>query len=96
MTKIVPAILETTAGEYRRKVAQVRQLTGRFQLDVIDGRFVDNRTIQPQEIDPPDSLKVDIHLMVQRPLEYISKAIRLRPYTVIVQAEEIFLPSLFV
>lgn len=87
MTKVIPAILESTPGAYRRKVAQIRQLTNRFQLDIIDGEFADNLTIQPQQIEPPDGLKLDIHLMVQRPLAYVAQAIRLRPYTVIVQAE---------
>ena len=87
MTKVIPAVLETTVSGYRRKVALIRQLTDRFQLDVIDGEFVDNRTVQLHEVEPPSGLKLDVHLMVKRPLEYVSAAIRLRPYTVIVQAE---------
>ena len=87
MTKIVPAILESQLSPYRQKLATIRQLTDRFQLDVIDGEFADNRTLQPQDIDPPSGLKLDIHLMVKRPLEYVSQAIKLRPYLVIVQYE---------
>ncbi|MEI7818735.1 MAG: hypothetical protein WCI47_01305 [bacterium] len=86
-TKIVPAVLETDMRSYRSKVAQIRQLTNRFQLDIIDGEFADNKTIQLQDIEPPSGLKLDIHLMVARPMEYISNAIKLRPYTVIVQFE---------
>lgn len=87
MTKVVPAILEQSVSDYRKKVALVRQLTDRFQLDVIDGEYVDNRTLQPQELEPPSGLKLDIHLMVARPNEYIGHCLKLRPHTIIVQFE---------
>ncbi len=87
MTKIVPAILEHDVAAYRRKLTLIRQLTDRFQLDVIDGEFVDNRTIQPSDIEPPAGLKIDIHLMVRQPLSYISSCVKLRANTIIVQYE---------
>jgi len=87
MTKIIPAILESNLSAYRSKLNLVRQLTDRFQLDVIDGEFADNRTLQPQDIEPPSGLKLDVHLMVARPLEYVANTIKLRPYIIIVQAE---------
>lgn len=87
MTKVVPAILESSVAECRRKLQTVRQLTDRVQLDIIDGELIENRTVQPQELDPPAGLKVDIHLMVKRPKEYVMPSVKLRPYTVIVQYE---------
>lgn len=87
MPRVLPAILESDLSEYRRKVNQIRQLTNRFQLDIIDGELIDNRTIQPHQVEPPSGLKLDIHLMVKRPMEYISPCVRLRPYTIIVQYE---------
>lgn len=65
----------------------VRQLTDRVQLDIIDGELIENRTVQPQDLEPPAGLKVDIHLMVKRPKEYVMPSVKLRPYTVIVQYE---------
>lgn len=87
MAKVVPAILATEILDYRHKANMIRQLTDRFQLDIIDGEFVENRTIQPTDIAPPSGLKLDVHLMVKRPLEYISQVVKLRPYTIIVQYE---------
>ena len=87
MTKVIQAVLETTVAGFRSKVNLIRQLTDRFQLDIIDGEFADNKTVQLNEVDPPSGLKLDVHLMVKRPLEYVSQAIRLRPYTIIVQYE---------
>jgi len=85
MTKVIPAILEASSAECRRKLQLVRQLTDRVQLDIIDGALVDNRTVQPQDLQPPAGLKVDIHLMVKRPKEYVAPSVKLRPYTIIVQ-----------
>lgn len=87
MTKVVPAILETTAAACRSRLQTVRQLTDRVQIDIIDGELIDNRTVQPQQIEPQNGLKIDIHLMVKRPMEYVSASLKLRPYTIIVQYE---------
>lgn len=87
MAKVIPAILESDLSTYRKKLNLIRQLTDRFQLDVIDGEFVDNKTLQPQQIEPPAGLKIDIHLMVKRPMEYIMPCVKLRPYTIIIQYE---------
>jgi pentose-5-phosphate-3-epimerase len=46
VAKVIPAILEHELSAYRKKVNLVRQLTDRFQLDVIDGELIDNKTIQ--------------------------------------------------
>lgn len=89
MAKVVPAILESSASEYRKKLNLIRQLTDRFQLDIVDGEFVDNKTILPQDIEPPSGLKLDLHLMVAHPNEHIGYAIKLRPYTIIVQYEAV-------
>ena len=89
MAKIVPAILESDASAYRKKVNLIRQLTDRFQLDIIDGEFADNKTIFPQDIEPPSGLKLDLHLMVAHPNEFIGHSIKLRPYTIVVQFEAV-------
>ena len=87
MTKVVPAVEELDAGAFRQRVAQVRQLTDRMQMDVVDGEFADIKTVFPQDVVPPSGLKLDIHLMVARPMEFVSSCIKLRPYTIIVQYE---------
>ena len=87
MTKIVPAILAKTKQEYQARLAMVRQLTDRFQVDIIDGEFVDNRTIGLEEVGRMTELKMDIHLMVADPKSYIEKAITLNPNLIIIQFE---------
>lgn len=87
MTKIVPAILAKTKEEYVSKLSVVRQLTNRFQLDIIDGEFVDNKTIGLDEVSRLIELRMDVHLMVNNPLEYAKKAITLNVNNIIIQAE---------
>ena len=87
MTKIVPAILVDNKDDYLKRISVVRQLTNRFQLDVIDGQYVDNRTIQLQEISRPTDLNMDVHLMVKDPKPYVEQAIVLHANNIIIQIE---------
>lgn len=87
MTKVVPAVEEKDAAGFRQRVNQIRQLTDRMQMDVVDGEFAEIKTVMPVDVVPPSGLKLDIHLMVARPMEHIGNCIKLRPYTIIVQYE---------
>lgn len=87
MTKIVPAILAKSKEEYQARLTTVRQLTDRFQVDIIDGEFVDNRTIGLDEVGRMTELKMDIHLMVAEPKSFVEKAITLNPNLIIIQYE---------
>lgn len=49
-------------------------LVERVQIDIIDGVFVDNRTIDPLALrEVETSLKLDFHLMVKEPIKWIEK-----------------------
>jgi len=87
MTKIVPALLVKTVEEYSRTLRKARQLTNRFHIDIIDGDFVDNKTIMPRDIQKQVDNKMDMHLMVSDPLWYARECISLNPHIVIVQYE---------
>lgn len=87
MTKIVPAVLVKTKEEYSQRLSVIRQLTNRFQLDIIDGEYVDNKTIQLDEIARLTETKMDVHLMVTHPKAFIEKAIALNANNIIIQYE---------
>lgn len=87
MTKIVPAILAKSKEQYMSRLNVVRQLTDRFQVDIIDGEFVDNRTIGLDEVGRLTELKMDVHLMVTDPKPFVEKAITLNPNLIIIQFE---------
>jgi|DEB19_MinimDraft_3_1074340.scaffolds.fasta_scaffold21341_2 ribulose-phosphate 3-epimerase len=87
MTKIVPAVLVDNKEDYLKRVSVIRQLTNRFQLDIIDGQYVDNRTIQLDDISRPTDLNMDVHLMVSDPKPYVEQAIVLHANNIIIQLE---------
>lgn len=87
MTKIIPAVLVKSKDDYLERMNIIRKLTNRFQLDVIDGEYVDNKTIQLDEITRFTELKMDVHLMVKHPKAFVERAIALNVNTIIIQYE---------
>ncbi len=72
--EIVPAILVKDREGFSRKLLLVAPYVSRVQIDVMDGKFVPNRTLQPEDFPPiPKGLLVEYHLMVENPLEYVKK-----------------------
>ncbi len=51
-------------------------LVERVQIDIIDGVFADNRTIDPLALREVESnLKLDFHLMVKEPINWVEKCV---------------------
>ncbi len=72
--EIVPAILVKSREDFAAKIAAVAPHVKRVQIDVMDGRFVPNATLAPEEFPPiPSHLIVEYHLMVQEPLDYVRR-----------------------
>ena len=85
MTKIVPAVLVRTKEEYSARLSVIRQLTNRFQLDVIDGEYVDNKTIQLDQIGRLTDTRMDVHLMVKSPKPFVERCIALNANKIIIK-----------
>src|SRR5688572_18762950 len=69
--EIFPAILAKDEKELRRKVESVEGLCETVQIDVMDGKFVDNATwADPDRFRKmPLPMPFEVHLMVKDPLE---------------------------
>ncbi len=70
--EIIPAILVHTKADLKDKIKKVENLVNTVQIDIADGFFVPNTTIQAAQfrrvkIKP----KLEIHLMVKNPIKYI-------------------------
>jgi len=87
MAQIIPAILTDDKEQFKNQIAIVKKISRRFQLDVIDGQFVNNRTLAPQEIKKPAGMLIDLHLMVVDPGKFIQQSISLKPNLIIIQYE---------
>lgn len=81
MIDIIPAILTDNIGDLTSKVKRINDasyLDGvnvrKIQIDVIDGVFVDNRTVDPANmVGLETDLGLDFHLMVKEPANWVEK-----------------------
>lgn len=80
MIQIIPAILATTEKEYSKFTDKVNSssLTGIdwIHIDYMDNKFVQNKSIGPDIIakcKPESSLKIEAHLMVINPFEWLDQ-----------------------
>lgn len=78
MIKIVPTIIAKDFQELQKKVKKVEPYVEWAQLDVMDGRFVNNTTWNnPADLsDLETSLKLEAHLMIDKPQKVIDEWIK--------------------
>ena len=91
MTKIAPSVL---SADFTRLGEQVQAVEAagvdRFQVDVMDGRFVPNITFGALAIEslrPLTRLTIEAHLMVQPPEDFIERFAKAGADTIIVHQE---------
>ena len=91
MTRIAPSIL---SADFTRLGEQVRAVEAagvdRFQVDVMDGRFVPNISFGALAIEslrPLTRLTIEAHLMVQPPEDFIERIAKAGADTIIVHQE---------
>lgn len=87
---ITPIIMESDIKEVRRKLQILREgKIDKVHIDIGDGLFSDLLTIAPadlQEIDT-SNMKMDIHLLVDDPAEWVEEVVALKPARLIAQIE---------
>ena len=88
MVLVVPAILTSDPGELTKFLALVEGVVKRVQVDIIDGDFVENKTIDPEVFEHVDTeLLVDFHLMVKEPKNWVERCARAGADRIIGQIE---------
>jgi ribulose-phosphate 3-epimerase len=77
MLKIVPSILTDDPSELKEMIGRVEGIVERVQIDIIDGVYADNKTIDPMAMSYIDTnLLIDYQLMVKEPINWIEKCVR--------------------
>jgi ribulose-phosphate 3-epimerase len=71
MVDVIPAILVKSREEFESRIASIRPAAKTLHIDIMDGKFVPNATLQPKDMPPTGKFAVEYHLMVQNPLEYV-------------------------
>ncbi len=78
--KFYPALLSDSVAEIQKQlsIAQSLEPVEVVQIDVIDGQYADNMTVTPLDLVDLDfqDLKIDFHLMVEEPINYVSEIIQ--------------------
>lgn len=71
MVEIIPAFLTKDEKEFRRKIEAVTDLCDTIQIDVMDGKFVNNATFaDPERVAKMGlPMEYEVHLMVEDPVE---------------------------
>ncbi|MDO4978848.1 MAG: hypothetical protein Q4E47_01675 [Candidatus Saccharibacteria bacterium] len=86
--KIVPTITTDDPNKFQYYMTEYPKFAKRIHLDIMDGTFVQNKTVQISAIVQfPAEIKVDIHLMAANPSAHLEHILRLKPYTCFLHAE---------
>jgi len=97
MSEIIPTILTSDFTEYCLRLNSLVGITDRVGIDIIDGKFVNNKTISLESLKGQETnLKIDLHLMVKEPEEWVSQALQVLPDRLIGQVETMKDPWAFV
>ena len=66
-TEIIPAIIAESQEELSEKINWVKDYIDRIQLDIMDGVFVPNKSIDFDFKPPKTNCKFEAHLMIKNP-----------------------------
>jgi ribulose-phosphate 3-epimerase len=87
MSIICPTILADNSHELRDQIERVAGFAKRIQIDLTDGIFTKNKTVELKHVWIPDGVETDIHLMYQEPETVLGMLLALNPSMVIIHAE---------
>ncbi len=89
MIEIIPSILAKTKEEFASLIAKVEPFTERAHIDVTDGVFTADKTVFGyEELQTLDTkLKLDAHLMVVNPQEYLPQWFKTKADRIFIHAE---------
>jgi len=88
---IVPAILTNSQTVFKQQLKRLGGLAKRIQIDIIDGRFVANKTLALADLKTIKDLvnyELDVHLMVQEPINYLFSCQQLGVSRVVAHIEQ--------
>ena len=99
MAEIIPTILTSDLDDFNEKLTLAREIAGRVQIDIVDGKFADKKTVDLSEmvdLKEMTDLKKDLHLMVNEPENWITRSFEVLPDLLIGQVEMMSDPAKFI
>ena len=76
MKKIIPAILTKDPAQLQSKLEKLRGIADWVQIDIMDGKFVDNTSVSLEDVAAAPAAKdfsLEAHLMVEAPKGYFAQ-----------------------
>ncbi|MDD5103937.1 MAG: ribulose-phosphate 3-epimerase [Candidatus Peribacteraceae bacterium] len=87
---IAPSILSADMKRLPEEIRSIEPYADWLQIDVMDGHFVPNTAFPVEMVRTIEtSLPLDIHLMVQDPVQYVQGFLPLRPKNITFHAEAV-------
>jgi ribulose-phosphate 3-epimerase len=72
--QIIPSVLVQSEEEFIKQITGVQNSVEMIQLDIADGKFVPNTTwADPDVVEQYTNIDVELHLMVQNPLQEVER-----------------------
>ncbi|HPF30722.1 MAG TPA: hypothetical protein PLO25_00190 [Candidatus Saccharibacteria bacterium] len=87
MSEIAPCITVETPEQYNAMVEKIKPFAKRVQIDISDGQFSPVLMVPPDKLWWPKEWVVDIHAMVNSPMDYLNSLIKLKPNLIIFHVE---------
>ncbi|MEM2916002.1 MAG: ribulose-phosphate 3-epimerase [Candidatus Woesearchaeota archaeon] len=88
--EIVPSLLCKTKKEFLAKLRRIEPYVKRAQFDIMDNKFVPNKTVQPKEFKGlKTSVEIECQLMVKNPAEYLSDCLNMNAKRIIFHYESL-------
>jgi ribulose-phosphate 3-epimerase len=87
MPVICPTVTAFDPHEYRAQIERLVPFAKRIHIDLMDGEFAPTKSPDLDQIWLPEEVVSDIHLMYQRPADYLEQLITLKPSLVVIHYE---------
>lgn len=87
MILICPTITAENSHTYREQIERVEKFTNHVHLDLMDGVFTPNTSIDPEHLWMPDSMTCDVHAMYENPASIFAEVMKLSVRTFIAPVE---------
>lgn len=91
MTVIAPTITTDSPAIYKDSLDSFLTFAPRIQIDITDGQFAPSQTLNLNQLYWPVAdkrqAKIDLHLMIKKPLDWLDQIVSLGPDKVILHAE---------
>jgi ribulose-phosphate 3-epimerase len=87
MAVICPTVTAYDPHEYREQLERLLPFAKRLHIDLMDGALAPTKSPPLDQIWLPDEVIADIHLMYQRPMNYLDRLVKLKPHLVVIHYE---------